>query len=227
MIKVENDYSPIVTVDEYNTQYDCPVSDLVNTKLYHIDLDHDPRNPVVYLNIGYDNLPELDSSIYISPEDAINLASKLLEYGTMTMKNKSNAAHSRLFLNTLEDYIKNHKVSELNIYPCELANQDYFPGCMIIDLEYYLKDENDKSYSAKVLSCNFLAESDKVLSEDLFNTLKDKYDIEVIKCNLEKFEELYTTLLDKFKKAYSIPEDEFEEYTDKAFTKLKENLLTK
>lgn len=213
--KLSYDYTPILTKED-NNKYNCPVSNLVSTDHYRIDIDQDPCNAVVYLNIGYDNLTEFDSPIYLSATDAMELANKLLEYSITAIQNESNALSSRVFVSELERRIKNKEVDWLSVYPIKLADQDEFPGCMILDIHYYLNTDLNTKYSSRVLSCNFFTNRDKYLSTALEDRLKEKYNISTVKLYEDKFSKLFYAV----KISYDLSDDQLAKIRSKALEEL-------
>lgn len=213
--KLSYDYTPILTKED-NNKYNCPVSNLVSTDHYRIDIDQDPCNAVVYLNIGYDNLTDFDSPIYLSATDAMELANKLLEYSILATQNETNALSSRVFVSELERRIKNKEVYWLSVYPIKLADQNEFPGCMILDIHYYLSSDLKTKYSGRVLSCNFFTNRSKYLSSELEEKLKEEYGISSVKLYEDKFSELFSEI----KISYDLSDDKLTEIKNKALEEL-------
>lgn len=192
-----HDYTPIVTEEDKN-QYDCPITKMVGTDHYRIDIDQDACNAIMYLNIGYEDLTEYDSPVYLSPTDALEIGNKLIKYATTAIQNEINAGNTRLFVSELEDIIKNKNINWFTVYPIKLADQDNFPGCMILDVHYFTKDDPINKHSARILSSNYLDKSSFRLCTELEDYLKETYDIESVRLFGDKFEILYNSILDNF-----------------------------
>lgn len=196
--KVES-YVPTVA-KEKKLEFNCPVKSLVSTDHYRIDIDHDPCNGVVYLNVGYDNDEEFDSPIYLNPDDAIDLAEKLYQYGKQASRNVINGLKSRHFIQDLERDIKNKNIKWLSIYPYTLADQSYFTGCMLLEIKYFrLDDKSNTCHSCRLLSDNYLKNKDIRHNEDFKNKLLNDYEIETVRLHEYQFDKLYNQILDRFK----------------------------
>lgn len=197
---LDNDFTPIIT-EETNLEAKCTIEEL-GTDKYRLDIDHDPTNGIIYLNVGYDELHDIDSPIYITSDDAYKLATKLLEYANISSQNQSKGEETQKFIEEFETRLNNKEIKWLNIYPVRLANQDYFNGSMILDVKYFLeKTINDKKipikFTARIISCNFLKEKDKCFTTELENQLKEKYDIERITLHTERFNDLISSIKSK------------------------------
>lgn len=214
----ESNYTPELTTEK-NLRYDCPVSHILDTDHYRIDIDQDPCNAVVYLNIGYDDLTDYDSPIYLSAMDAIDVANKLLEYATIALSNETKGSYTRLFTQELLSQLENNNVSWLSVYPVSIANQDDFIGCMILDVKYYTRSDNTKHF-ARILSCNFLKERNKLFDDNLITYIQDTFKVDKVKLFVNQFDKLYKSIADKFTTDTS--NQQKEEIMDNAFDELKE-----
>ena len=56
---IENNYNPILS-EETNLEAKCTIKEL-STEKYRFDVDQDPTNGIIYLNVGYDDLKDIDS----------------------------------------------------------------------------------------------------------------------------------------------------------------------
>lgn len=222
-----NIYTPVIT-DEINLDFPCTIEEL-DTKKYRLDIDQDPRNGIIYLNIGYDNLKEYDSPLYLTIDDTKKLAYTLLEYARKAKDNIYNAKCSSIFVKDLTKNLESKRINSISIYPVSLANQDYFPGCMVFDILYFISRSEhvyycksktiDVKYSARIVSCDYRLNSNNKykLSDDLVNLFKDKYCVKDIEIFQDRFNELYDSInkidlsnIDKDK----IIENAFNAYTD-------------
>lgn len=196
--KVEN-YVPTVS-NEKKLEFNCPVKSLVSTDHYRIDIDHDPCNGVVYLNVGYDNNEEFDSPIYLNPDDAIDLAEKLYHYAKQASRNVINGLKSRQFIQELEKDIKNKNVKWISIYPYALADQSYFTGCMLLEIKYYKKSNDfNTCHSCRLLSTNYLKNKELRHNEEFKDKLLIDYEIETVRLYEYQFDKLYSQILNRFR----------------------------
>lgn len=223
--KLKNDYTPLLTVEK-NNRYNCPVSHIVDTKEYRVDLDQDPCKALVYMNIGYDDLTDFDSPIYLSPVDAMDLANKLMNYATTAMANDNKGSFTNIFVEELRSEIKNKNVEWLSVYPVDLADQEYFTGCMILDVKYRTKDNSKELHFARILSYNFLMNNNRNLNNDLAVYLMEEYDISVIKFFTEAFNIKYNKMIELNKvnnidSLSNLSNEDIERIKDDAFEELK------
>ncbi len=195
-----NNCTPVLT-DETNLELDCTVKEL-GTEKYRFDIDQDPTNGKIYLNVGYDNLTDIDSPVYLDYKDASKLIEALLKYCNVASENDGKGYRTREFVKDLKMHLINNNIKWLSVYPICKADQSYFHGAMILDIKYYTKDnikpiisvykiskgyKNSIKYSARILSCNFLKETDKCLTKELEERLKNEFDIEKINLHTEQF----------------------------------------
>lgn len=214
----ESNYTPELTT-ETNLRYDCPVSHILDTDHYRVDIDQDPCNAVVYLNLGYDDLTDYDSPIYLSAMDAIDMANKLLTYATIALSNENKGSYSRLFTQELISQLKDNNVSWLSVYPVDIANQDDFIGCMILDVKYYTRSDNTKHF-ARILSCNFLKERNKLFDDNLITYIQDTFNVDKVKLFTDQFDKLYKSIISKF--TINVSDKQREEIMDNTFDELKD-----
>lgn len=211
---VLNNCTPTLT-DETNLELDCTVKEL-GTEKYRFDVDQDPTNGKIYLNVGYDNLTAIDSPVYLDYKDAVKLIETLLKYCNIASENDGKGYRTREFVKDLKMNLINNNIKWLSVYPICKADQDYFHGAMILDIKYYTKDnikpiisayklcsklsKNYKSsivYSARILSCDFLKETDKCLTKELEERLKTEFDIDKINLHTDQFEFVKSTFKKK------------------------------
>lgn len=209
-----NDFTPILS-EEKNLKFDCTIDEL-DTKNYRFDIDQDPSNGIVYLNIGYDDLKQYDSPIYLTYFDAIELAKALVDYATKACSNICNSQYASRFVNYLKKNLEDKKVDWIKIYPISLADQDYFPGCMIFDISYVerLKCRKYKKHNARIISCDYrLDKNDNYKLDDyLENLFKDKYNIPRVKIFKDRFVDLYNSI-----KKFNIEDIDKDKVIDDAF----------
>lgn len=193
-----NDFTPILS-EEKNLKFDCTIEEL-DTKNYRFDIDQDPSNGIVYLNIGYDNLTDYDSPVYLTACNAIELANTLLEFANKAYNNIYNSANVSVFVKKLKSCIKDKRIDWIKIYPISLADQDYFPGCMIFDITYIEKVKDYNKYikhKARILSCDYRLEENDIYKLDTYledSLFKDKYNISTVKIFKDRFDELYKSI---------------------------------
>lgn len=214
----QSNYAPQLTTEK-NLRYECPVSHILGTDHYRIDIDQDPCNAVIYLNIGYDELKDYDSPIYLSAIDAMDMANKLLEYATIALSNENKGSFSRLFTQELISQLKDNNVSWLSVYPVDIANQSDFIGCMILDVKYYTRSDDTKHF-ARILSCNFLKERDKLFDDNLITFIQDTFKVDKVKLFTNQFDKLYKYITTKF--TVNVSDNQKEEIIDNTFDELTE-----
>ena len=191
-MKKDFDFLPLLSKED-NLKFKCRIKELA-TEFYRADIDQDPTNAIVYLNIGYDNLTDIDSPIYLDCMDALELGHRLIHYATIAMKKETNGKLTRLFVEELEDHLKNKEISWINVYPINLADKQLFHGACTLDIKYYLKnDKKNKLYHAKILSRDLLKDKiiDRIVNQDFENVLKSTYDINHINFHIDKFKSLF------------------------------------
>lgn len=190
------DFTPILS-EEKNLEFNCTIEEL-DTKKYRFDIDQDPSNGIIYLNIGYDNLKEYDSPVYLTYSDAIDLAKTLLDYANKAYSNICNSEYASRFIKDLKENLDNKKVDWIKIYPISLADQDNFPGCMVFDISYIerLKCHKYSKHNARIISYDYrLTENDNYKLDDyLENIFKDRYSISKVKLFKDRFTDLYNSI---------------------------------
>ena len=209
---IENNYTPILS-EEFNLEAKCTIKEL-STEKYRFDIDQDPTNGIIYLNVGYDNLKDIDSPVYLNYKDAYKLAEILLSYCNIASTNDNKGYITREFVKDLKMNLLNNNIKWLSIYPICKANQDYFHGAMILDIKYYTKDNikpklsvykiirsknNGVKYSARILSCDFIKETDKCLTKELEEKLKFEYNIDKIDLHVDRFDYVKSTFKNRQK----------------------------
>lgn len=197
---IENNYTPILS-EEFNLEAKCTIKEL-STEKYRFDVDQDPTNGIIYLNVGYDDLKDIDSPVYLNYKDAYKLAETLLRYCNIASTNDSQGYITREFVKDFKMNLLNNNIKWLSIYPICKADQDYFHGAMLLDIKYYTYDNikpkisvykifktknNSIKYSARILSCDFIKETDKCLSKELEEKLKNQFNIEKINLHTDQF----------------------------------------
>lgn len=203
---IENNYTPILS-EEFNLEAKCTIKEL-STEKYRFDIDQDPTNGIIYLNVGYDNLKDIDSPVYLNYKDAYKLAETLLRYCNIASTNDSQGYITREFVKDFKMNLLNNNIKWLSIYPIRKADQDYFHGAMLLDIKYYTYDNikpkisvykifktnnNLIKYSARILSCDFIKETDKCLTKELEEKLKNQFNIEKINLHTDQFDFVKST----------------------------------
>lgn len=203
---IENNYTPILS-EEFNLEAKCTIKEL-STEKYRFDIDQDPTNGIIYLNVGYDNLKDIDSPVYLNYKDAYKLAETLLHYCNIASTNDSQGYITREFVKDFKMNLLNNNIKWLSIYPICKADQDYFHGAMLLDIKYYTYDNikpkisvykifktnnNLIKYSARILSCDFIKETDKCLTKELEEKLKNQFNIEKINLHTDQFDFVKST----------------------------------
>lgn len=203
---IENNYTPILS-EEFNLEAKCTIKEL-STEKYRFDIDQDPTNGIIYLNVGYDNLKDIDSPVYLNYKDAYKLAETLLHYCNIASTNDSQGYITREFVKDFKMNLLNNNIKWLSIYPIRKADQDYFHGAMLLDIKYYTYDNikpkisvykifktnnNLIKYSARILSCDFIKETDKCLTKELEEKLKNQFNIEKINLHTDQFDFVKST----------------------------------
>lgn len=203
---IENNYTPILS-EEFNLEAKCTIKEL-STEKYRFDVDQDPTNGIIYLNVGYDDLKDIDSPVYLNYKDAYKLAETLLHYCNIASTNDSQGYITREFVKDFKMNLLNNNIKWLSIYPICKANQDYFHGAMLLDIKYYTYDNikpkisvykifktkfNSIKYSARILSCDFIKETDKCLTKELEEKLKNQFNIEKINLHTDQFDFVKST----------------------------------
>lgn len=206
---IENNYNPILS-EESNLEAKCTIKEL-STEKYRFDIDQDPTNGIIYLNVGYDDLKDIDSPVYLNYKDAFELAKILLHYCNIASTNDANGYMTREFVKDLKMNLMNNNIKWLSVYPIRKANQDYFHGAMLLDIKYYTYDnikpkfsvyktfkgnkkyKNSIKYSARILSCDFIKETDKCLTKELEEKLKNQFNIEKINLHTDQFDFVRST----------------------------------
>ena len=194
-MKKDFDFLPLSS-EEINLKFKCRIKELA-TEFYRADIDQDPTNAIVYLNIGYDDLTDIDSPIYLDAMDALSLGCKLIYYANTALNNENNGRFTRLFVEELEDHLKNKEISWINVYPVNLADKQLFHGACILEIKYYLKDDkNNTLHHAKILSRDLLKDKtiDRIINQDLEGFLKSNYDIDYINIHQDRFKKLYSEI---------------------------------
>lgn len=226
--KLKDDYSPLLT-EEDNLKYNCPVSHMVDTKQYRIDIDQDPCKALIYLNIGYDDLTDYDSPIYLDAYDALDLANRLLNFSTIAISNNNKGSFTNIFVENLESELKNKNIRWLSVFPVDLANQDYFLGCMILDVKYRTKDNSKKLHFARILSCNFLMKNCKILDRELAQYIQETYDVSMVKLFPEEFKIKYDSIIELYRSTnpqLNLSEEDIEEIKNNTFDELKNFIVS-
>lgn len=203
---IENNYNPILS-EESNLEAKCTIKEL-STEKYRFDVDQDPTNGIIYLNVGYDDLKDIDSPVYLNYKDAAKLIEVLLKYCNIASENDGRGYGTREFVKDFKMNLLNNNIKWLSIYPICKANQDYFHGAMLLDIKYYTYDNikpkisvykifktknNLIKYSARILSCDFIRETDKCLTKELEEKLKNQFNIEKINLHTDQFDFVKST----------------------------------
>ena len=192
---IENNYTPILS-EEFNLEAKCTIKEL-STEKYRFDVDQDPTNGIIYLNVGYDDLKDIDSPVYLNYKDAYKLAETLLRYCNIASTNDSQGYMTREFVKDFKMNLMNNNVKWLSVYPIRKANQDYFHGAMLLDIKYYTYDNIKPKFSARILSCDFIKETDKCLTKELEEKLKNQFNIEKINLHTDQFDFVKSTFKKK------------------------------
>ena len=181
----------------YNTRYKCPISKEKKIKKYSIIIDGDFENNQVYLNLGYDNKEEYDSSFFLTPQDAKALGDKLIEYSEYVEREHDKFRDSRKLITELKRQIKKKEISSIKIkcigIYCTDIHDTLF-GTLILNIQ--IKKINDDIN----LSFRYLSDSISDKTESYFTDIYSKLKSSGI-------EDVYVDI-DEYKKCYNIIKSE-------------------
>lgn len=174
----------------YTTKYKCPVSEEINVEKYRITIDGDFENNQIYLNLGYDNKEEYDSSFFLSPQDAKALGHKLLEYSEYVEREHDKFKDSRKLIKELKKQIKKKEISSvkikcIGIYCTDI--HDTLFGTLILDI--HIGRINDINFSFRYLSDSISDKTESYFS-DIYSELKSS-GIEDVYVDIDKYQKCY------------------------------------
>lgn len=204
---IENKIPP--RISPTNVEYKCPVDDL-NIDHYRVLLDGDMETNNIYIQLGYNNDEEYDSGFFLSLEDAINLAQRIVDKTNETLESYKVLEEGKIFIEALEVSMISNIITEINIRPISMyinnPNDSLF-GSIIMEVSYTTRD--NKVYEARIISDPYKYK-DLMKYENLENELKDKYDsIKHVVFDNNRFRELITkmkSINDEYMKSIE-PED--------------------
>lgn len=170
----------------------CPVSEEIKVDNYKILTDGDFINDTIYLELGYDDKSEYDSSFFIKSSDLRTLATNLLTLADTIESGYKLYNISRQWLDGIKKQLQEGHIRSLHIFPkyiyCADIHDNLF-STIVFEVGYTRID--DKEYkSALVLSDSMIMNTEDYL---LLQTkdLKDKYpQLSVLEIDNNKFKKL-------------------------------------
>lgn len=194
------DYVPKVSAPT-NRMYNCPIKEDTGVSRYRVLVDQDIENNQVYINLGYDDKTEYDSSFFLSIQDARDLGKLLISAADHAYQGYSILNAGKKEVEALTIDLNAHNVHTLRIKPTALYvddPEDSFFGSMIIFVEYSIKDNPNKLIKFMVISDNY-GPLDVDKYANVIDTLRDKY-----KVTYPEFDSInYKNLILKISKTYS------------------------
>lgn len=180
-----------------NRKFNCPIEDEINVSQYRVLVDRDIENGQVYLNLGYDDMVEYDSSFFLSYKDARELGKLLMDAADESYRGRAILDAGKKEVESLVTDLKAHNVFKLNITPISLYcedPEDSFFGSMIILIEYSLKDDTNKLNKFMVISDNF-GSNDKTKYDNVVDTLTNEYKVPHASFDIKKFKYLVSKII--------------------------------
>lgn len=170
----------------------CPVSKEIKVDKYKVLSDGDFINNTIYLELGYDDKVEYDSSFFINSLDIKNLATHLFALADSIDKNHRLYTISREWLDGIKKELKNGYINALYIYPkyiyCTDIHDDLF-STIVFEVGY-TKIDDDTYKSALILSNSMIMNTEDYLLLET-KDLKEKYpSLSNIEIDNNKFKKL-------------------------------------
>lgn len=183
-----------------NRMFECPIKDDINVSRYRVLVDQDMENNQVYLNLGYDDKVEYDSSFFLSYKDAAELGRLLTTAATAAYQGHAVLNGGKKEVEQLISDIKAHNVYSLYISPLSLYcddPEDSFFGSMVIHIEYDLKDKIGTFNNFRIVSDNY-GPKDETKYDHSAEVLKDEYKLVKVEIGVEKFKYLLKRISKKY-----------------------------
>ena len=187
----------------FKVSYDCPLSEELNVKEYNVLIDSDPVENQIYINLGYDNRSEYDSAFYLSPQHAMEIGKKLIEYATHVDDQYLKYHTGEVELDILKSLLAANLVEEITIEPKKLFTMDVDDslfGRMIIDISYkstlYDTEKSFTVLSQQIDSDN----SDDIIKYLEEHTKECKFDYLQYKYLIDSMKTLRTKWLESHKR---------------------------
>lgn len=153
----------------------CPISEQINVDKYKVLSDGDFINNIIYLELGYDDNSEYDSSFFIKTKDLKLIADSLYKLAENVDTRNKLYKLSREWINGLKKLLKENQVEKLYINPkyvyCTDIHDDLF-STIVFEVSY--TDINNRQESILLLSDSLIMETEDYLTSQTRH-LKEKY----------------------------------------------------
>lgn len=170
----------------------CPVSKETKVDKYKILTDGDFINDTIYLELGYDDKSEYDSSFFFKSSDLKKIATQLLDIADAIDNRHRLYSLSREWLDGIKKSLQKGEIKSLHIFPkyiyCTDIHDDLF-STIVFEIGY--TEKNDKEYkSALILSDSMIMNTEDFLLLET-KDLQNKYpQISVIEIDNNRFKKL-------------------------------------
>lgn len=176
----------------------CPVSEEIKVNKYKVLTDGDFINDTIYLELGYDDKSEYDSSFFLKSSDLRTLATNLLTLADAVEARHKLYSISREWLDGIKKQLQDGYIKSLHIYPkyiyCTDIHDDLF-STIVFEVGYTKTDDNDYK-SALVLSDSMIMNTKDYLLLQTRN-LQEKYpQLSVLEIDNNKFKKLMKKIHD-------------------------------
>lgn len=128
--------------------FDVPkdVSEVIHVEKYNVLVDGDSLDDKVYLNMGYDNKTEYDSSFFLTADDAYKLGEMLIKKSSAVLNASIVKARSEIFMYEFKKRLLLNEVVDVAITflnPYTLNPEDTNFGKFIVRVEYSTESDED------------------------------------------------------------------------------------
>lgn len=175
----------------------CPVSEEIKVDKYKVLTDGDFINDTIYLELGYDDKSEYDSSFFLKSSDLRTLATNLLSLADAVESRHKLYSISREWLDDIKKQLQDGYIKSLHIYPkyiyCTDIHDDLF-STIVFEVGYTKTDDNEYK-SALVLSDSMIMNNEDYLllqRKELFQ----KYPQLTVEIDNNKFKKLMKKIHD-------------------------------
>jgi hypothetical protein len=197
-------------IEPFTNKYACAVARKLNIKDYRITIYADPVGNTIYFELGFDDSHDYDTSMYIDPTVAGEIASKLDEIAKSCIDEHNKVAIAEDSLDIMIDRLKDGSVTKCEITVLDGYHETVFNtmfGKLVIKMVFYfdmpvdIKSEihNNECEICMISTKRYHKKSKtyfKSLIEERINTLKKDYedlDTEFV-IDLDKYDDIYNAM---------------------------------
>lgn len=187
------------SIKPFSTDYNCPLKE-INVKKYNVIIDGDTENDRIYLNLGYDNHREYDSSFFLNSKDALELGMKLIQYSHKATSTHEKYVRSKDWINKLKEFVKNKMITDIGIKCVSTFSddpEDSLFGSLVLQIYYITR--TGYSDEAIVVS-DIIGNKSYNYFDEIIEKLKNEYDVENIFIDSDGYKKFKTILDNKLNK---------------------------